>query len=291
MSVISDQVIAVTVAADKEAERQFLPDPEWLPRRSLSLRDRGYIDLDYFEALEGREAYLICRARTDLNPTVVEVRGVPKALAKRWRGRRLHDIPKRKLRGGAELIVRWDRKGGRTIQLRLVVRYCYRPKRSARRMRVKDRRRARKNAWLFLLTNVPDQISADTIVNLYRLRWQVELAFKDWKSYANLRALQTEHPIAEGFIWASLCAAFLKRALAHWAQSIFGRAISTRIAAQAGPHILPALAAWAQQRGSWQDVLAAMRFLADNARRTHPERDLRRPQHTLGLRFAETARA
>jgi Transposase DDE domain len=93
----------------------------------------------------------------------------------------------------------------------------------------------------------PRTFSADSIGQLYRLRWQIELLFKDWKSYANLHAFQTEHPaIVEGFIWASLCAAFLKRSLAHWAQIVAdGRAISTRIAAQAGSHILPLLALFA----------------------------------------------
>ncbi len=284
MSVLSDQVVSVTVAPDKEAERAFLPPPEALPRRSLSLRDRGYIDVAYFAALEGRDAFLICRGRTDLNPTVERIRGVPRALARRWRGRRLQEIPRTKLRGGADLLVSWPR-GNAKIYLRLVIRY-FKPK-DQHNLAVKKRRLAKKNAWLYLLTNLPmEDFDADTVVDLYRLRWQVELAFKDWKSYANLHALQSEQPaIVEGFIWSSLCAAFLKRALAHSAQQIFARAVSTRIAAQAGPQLLPALADWAEQRASWESVVEALQFLAENALRTHPERDKRRPHQALGLRF------
>ncbi|MFY0521648.1 transposase, partial [Lysinibacillus sp. UGB7] len=33
------------------------------------------------------------------------------------------------------------------------------------------------------MSNLPDSISARQIVELYRLRWQVELHFKVWKSY------------------------------------------------------------------------------------------------------------
>ena len=46
-----------------------------------------------------------------------------------------------------------------------------------------------------------------------------KLAFKEWKSYASLHSFETENAsIAEGFLWASLCAAFLKRALAFCTQ-------------------------------------------------------------------------
>ena len=48
---LNDNLISVVLAPDKEAERQFLPPAKSLPARSLSLRDRGYIDLNYFDAL------------------------------------------------------------------------------------------------------------------------------------------------------------------------------------------------------------------------------------------------
>jgi hypothetical protein len=63
-----------------------------------------------------------------------------------------------------------------------------------------------------------------------RFRWQIELCFKEWKSYANLHRFDTANPhIAAGLIWAGLCAALLKRFLAHAAQRVGGgAAISTR---------------------------------------------------------------
>jgi len=103
--------------------------------------------------------------------------------------------------------------------------------------------------------------------------------------YANLHALQSENPsIVEGFIWASLCAALIKRALAHCAQLVHQRAISVRVAAQSGPQLLPQLADWimnatAEGADTFATLLA---FLAENARRAHPNRDARRAQATLG---------
>jgi hypothetical protein len=222
----------VVLAPDKEAERQFLPPAHTLPRRSLSLRDRGYVDLDYFEALAEREAFLICRASNTLNPTIVRVLGgLPKRAGKKWEGQPLQGLRKSKLRRDLDLLVLWPRKRGRSLQLRLVIRYV-----------------REKKSWTWLLTNLPPDFSADNIGQLYRLRWQIELLFKDWKSYANLHALQSEHPdIVEGFIWASLCAAC-------WAQRGFPISLLRRI----------------------------LVFVANNARPTHPER--RGPRDLVGLR-------
>lgn len=270
MSLLRGNVKRVTLAPDKEAERQFLPPASSLPRRSLSLRDRGYVDIGYFEALSEREAYLICRATNELNPTIVEVlSGLPKRAAKRWIGKRLQELRKEKLRRHLDLLVSWPRQGGTTVELRLCIRY------------VKE-----KKSWTWLLTNLPRTFAATSVGQLYRLRWQIELLFKDWKSYANLHALQTEHPaIVEGFIWASLCAAFLKRTLAHWAQLVSdGHAISTRIAAQAGPQILPLLALFATRGFRVSRLMGILLFLVNNAVRTHPERDKRGHAHALGLR-------
>ena len=56
--------------------------------------------------------------------------------------------------------------------------------------------------------------------------------FKEWKSYANLHAFDTQNAsIAEGLVWASICAALLKMFLAHAAQRLIQVAISTRTAA------------------------------------------------------------
>src|SRR4029450_4998908 len=134
---------------------------------------------------------------------------------------------------------------------------------------------------------------ADDVGQLYRLRWQIEHVFKDWKSYSNLHGLQTTNPqIAEGFIWASLCAALLKRSLAHWAQLISPTgAISTRLAAVSGPQVMPTLAAWATSGLPLRYFSAIVHFLTRNAMRTPPERDRRTPGWQLGLRPLVDARA
>src|SRR4029077_14026729 len=114
---------------------------------------------------------------------------------------------------------------------------------------------------------------------------QVELCFKEWKSYANLHRFDTGNPhIAEGLIWASLCAAVLKRFLAHAAQLVSGVPISTRRVAMCSRHILDHIVG-AILAGS--GLLLAFRhgldFLVANARRADQSRERRSGRLRTGL--------
>jgi Transposase DDE domain len=48
-------------------------------------------------------------------------------------------------------------------------------------------------AWNLFITNVPHTIwKTETVVNVYPLRWQIELIFKSWKSYLHLASITTK---------------------------------------------------------------------------------------------------
>ena len=87
---------------------------------------------------------------------------------------------------------------------------------------------AGKCEYRYLVTNLPRaRYTVKRVDDAYRLRWQIELLFKEWKSYANLQAFDTANPgIAEGLIWAAIAAAAMKRYLAHVTQLSTAKAIS-----------------------------------------------------------------
>jgi IS4 transposase len=66
-------------------------------------------------------------------------------------------------------------------------------------------------AHVLLLTSLdPEDYPPARIGALYRLRWQLELAFKRLKSLLNLDALRAKDPdLARAWIYANLLAAFL----------------------------------------------------------------------------------
>lgn len=271
LSLFHDQVIDVAVAPDTAGERQFLPPAETLVGKLL-LADRGYQSLDYWAAVQAAGGFFLMRGTHDLNPRIRTVRG-PHGALPRFAGRRLQEVidalPRRRL----DVDVEWDRPGGQTVRLRLVLIWI-RPER----------------AYTVLVSNVSRRmLTARHVATLYRLRWQIELVFKEWKSYANLHAFTSANPaIVEGLIWASLCAAALKRSLAHVAQrSHATRPISTRIVAMCGAHILPkllrsALAGFRHLEALVHDIV---RYLSANAARAHPQRDRVRGRMRFGLEY------
>lgn len=67
-------------------------------------------------------------------------------------------------------------------------------------------------AYVLVWTSLPPEVlSADTIMALYRLRWQVELAIKRWKSLLDVDALRahTGSPLAELWLHGKLLYALL----------------------------------------------------------------------------------
>ena len=46
--------------------------------------------------------------------------------------------------------------------------------------------------YMFVITSLPSEISADQILSCYRLRWQVELVFKRLKSLLGLGSIPTK---------------------------------------------------------------------------------------------------
>ena len=262
----ADEVSRVQLAPDTRAERPFLPDPATLTGR-LFLADRGYPSLDYFEAVEAHGGAFIVRLTRIANPwvTAAWVDGRRCALP---RALQLSRVLARHAGHQVDLDVEFLR-GTRRVAFRVVAL----PGRDATMTR--------------LCTNLPrTPFSQDLVSRLYRFRWQIELCFKEWKSYANLHQFDTGNPhIAAGLIWASLCAAVLKRCLAHATQQVSrGQPISTRRVAMCAHHILDDLVtALLDGVGLLGILRRSLTYLLANARRSNPVRDRRAGRLRAGL--------
>ena len=192
MELLCDAPPTVVLTPDTTSEQAFLPEPSSL-RASMLLAERGYVDLHYLRRVQDAGGFFLIRAKAGMNPQVLE--------AFREDGKRLRSLRNKPLqtihtklpkRQRVELMVRWDVDGA-PLCLRLIVSWNRRTK-----------------SFCYFLTNLPSpSYPLEVICRAYKWRWQVELLFKEWKSYANLHAFDTANAvIVEGLIWVAIAARF-----------------------------------------------------------------------------------
>ena len=207
------QATRIAIAPDKEAERPFLPKPEEL-KGKLLLQDRGYTSYEIVAAVKAAGGDVIGRAKDkNLNPTIRKCfRGL--ADKKGVVGKKLKDIKLPK--NNVDLLIEGKDKHGQIHLVRLVLYYV-----------------ARKDFHVYLITTLEAREFPPSIVaSLYRLRWQIELFFKECKSYTKLQKFRTKNRhIVEGLIWATMLAVLIRRFLLYSAFRNTGERTAPFIAA------------------------------------------------------------
>ena len=232
------------------------------------MADRGYFDRDYLLELTKAGASFVIRAPKGLNPKVLEAfdaqgRRIPKFVGKPLKTLRFAK------RGAVDLRVRWKVQG-QFLECRLIVTW-----------------NASTKEFQYLATNLPpERYSVYEVAKAYRLRWQVELLFKEWKSDAPacLRYPKPRHRRrAHLGGHQRRCAEALprphgpsrgRRRDLHPQGSDVRRTFPTRHPARADSEI----------KNRFVDTFAcAIDYLAGNARRAHPKRDRERGRLQFGL--------
>jgi Transposase DDE domain len=270
IDLLCDAPTTVVLTPDTTSEQAFLPAPKTL-KGSLLLADRGYVDLEDLRRVDTHGGAFIIRAKAGMNPHVVE--------AFREDGKRLRSLRNKPLkaihaklpkRQRVELVVTWQVEAY-TLRLRLLISW-----------------NRRTQEFCYLVTNLPaKRYHLDMLYRAYKWRWQVELLFKEWKSYANLHAFDTENAaIVEGLIWAAIAAAALKRFLAYMTQLLAEVPMSTRKVAMCAVHVLGGIVQALKTgdvAGLYDALEAAITYLACHAQRAHPKRDRQTGRLQLGL--------
>lgn len=268
LELLSEMPQSISLAPDSESEVHFAPEASSL-QDGLLLADRMFFIKDYLAQIQTHGGHYVVKTKGTLNPIVDHAWRKDGSEIKSWRGCPLKTLKSALAKHKyVDIDVHWE--GRSLLETRVIATWNEKEKRPR-----------------YLATNLPrEAFSGEQVCDAYRLRWQIELMFKEWKSYANLHVFDTKKPeIAEGLIWASICAALLKRFLAHAAQRVHRVAISTRIAAMCLTGMLSRLfgALIHNRRQFHTQMNIALQFLAENAQRSHPKREQLVGRSKLGL--------
>lgn len=263
----------VTLAADKEAEVAFRPTVESLSGKLL-LADRMFEDRDYFRDIDANGGKYVVRGKCSIKPTIVSAYDKQGRRQKNLEGKRLC---LKNLKGkDYDLTVEWKCSGKSVVRERICLFY----------------RRGKKNKKEFMIlhTNLPrEAFSPVEIHEFYRYRWQVELFFKECKSYANLHKFDTGiKEIAEALIWASLCAAVYKRALTFSLEKVLRVEFSTmKVAANAFVFLKDLLLACVTEESKkiTRQITALIEFMKTHCRATK-HKYKKNSRQKIGLRYS-----
>ena len=265
-----EQIEQVMLTPDTFTERAELPVAASL-RGDLLLADCGYFDRAYLREVSRHGGQFVVRAQRGINPVIEAV--YSGARGAKVIGRKLKDVVRHLSKDHPnDMTVSWT-VNGESFTCRLVSLWD-----------------PQSRHFTHLVTNLPvARYDAFAVGQVYKLRWQIELLFKEWKSHANLRAFSTANAsIVEGLIWAAIVVAAVKRYLAHSVQIVAEVATSTLRTAKCAWQIIPglveALLAKAPQRLR-AAFMRALEYLAVNALRAHPKRDRRSGRLATGLRL------
>lgn len=182
-----------------------------LPAGSLRLADLGYFCVAGLQQLS--QQYVLWITRIQPQTAVFSPEGKLRKLEKwlRTSGQTVVDEP--------ILLGRDERLACRLIAVRVPADV---QRKRLRRLKKEAKRRGRAvsqlqrewTAWTILVTSLPaDQFTWKEVCVLYRLRWQIELLFKLWKSYNRIADSASQKPER---ILAELFAKMLGAVVQHW---------------------------------------------------------------------------
>jgi Transposase DDE domain len=186
---LSGNLERLVLRPGNEPDQAFAEHLEWVQPGSLNLRDLGYFSLDSLQTIaETKQAYYLSRFLVGTG--LLTRSGQPLHLA-----HLLKHQPRQPFERDVLLGVD-HRLPTRLIAIPL-------PQEVAERRRQRAKENARRKGrtpsadylamldWLLFVTNVPEpMLSIEQVALLYRVRWQIELVFKLWKSYAGLQRTQ-----------------------------------------------------------------------------------------------------
>jgi hypothetical protein len=183
--------LAITLEAGRSPDQTYVPTAQALPG-SLRISDLGYFNVEVFAQIDQDLAFFLSRWNTQTSLFDSDTGEVMDVLA--WLQSTEANQFERRVLLGAE-----TRLAVRLFVTRLPQEVADERRRKAqetarRKGRTLSPRHLALLNWSLYITNAPPELlSLEEAVRLYRVRWQIELIFKVWKSEAQLDRVAGKH--------------------------------------------------------------------------------------------------
>jgi len=193
--------------SDRSSELQHQP----LPKGALRIADLGYFSLENLSSLKTQQTYWLSRIFSQC--MVYDLHGKKWDLVELLGASCDHQLDMPILLGAIE------RLPCRLMAIRVPEAVANERRRkiradATRRGKTPSRRQLKLANWTILVTSVPKELlTLDEAFVLMRIRWQIELLFKLWKSHGKIDDWRTEKPFR---ILCEFYARLLAMLLQHW---------------------------------------------------------------------------
>lgn len=206
---LSGRLWRMTCEAGKQSDSTSPVMDETPPAGSLSIFDLGYFSLERFRQWQSAGAHWISRGISDI------------LVFDDGESHNLYDWLKRQPAGPVD---RWIEVGAARLRCRIIALRA--PAEVAARRRQKASDKAAKKGrqptarhlatcdWTVFFTSCPEELLTwKEVVVLYRVRWQIELLFKLWKSHGLVAEHRSDDPVRQLVeLYAKLTAVIIQ----HW---------------------------------------------------------------------------
>lgn len=187
---------SIKVTPERDHDGPVFKVGPWVKDRLL-LFDLGYFRYQLFDCIRRNRGFFLTRLKKNANPLIVGVNRVHRGRAVDLVGKRLRDV-----------IDRLDRE---VLDVDVEVEFSHRVyagrvRRARQRLRIVGLRDSESGEYHLYVTNLPaDRLLAEDVGIVYSLRWQIELLFKELKTYFRLEDMPSSKAvIVEALLYAAL---------------------------------------------------------------------------------------
>jgi IS4 transposase len=207
ISAVANGPRSIAIHGERTAEIKTIRVGPWIKNRIL-LMDLGFSKFQLYARIVENGGYFVSRLKDNGNPLFLSSFKVHRGASIDLAGKRWNDVKDKVMRevldAEVEVALKRRKYAGKqsldTLKLRMVA--VFNPE---------------AGQYHAYLTNIPhDVLCAEDIAALYRVRWEIELVFKELKSRYSLDTIKTTKAfIVEGLIWTAILTMLVSRRLYH----------------------------------------------------------------------------